>query len=142
MDILHNRLKVESGFTFGSLWIEDKFQVFTKERGIARADNFLVCGESLPPAGRYNVQIVHSKRYDQLMPLMMCTGTSDGYMPRVGFYLHPGHQFPEVVGSVVVGQTETKTAKHIGHTKAAFDFMFGRIMDRINAGEAVNWEIA
>src|SRR5262249_34327331 len=85
--------------TTGDLAVDGQFEAFTLE-DVARQKK--IKHETCIPAGRYNVIINHSQRFNRDLPLLENVPNFDGIR------IHPGNSDKDTSGCVLVGQTKSQ----------------------------------
>jgi hypothetical protein len=102
--------------TIGELSIDGQFECFTLEDNVRPVK---IHGETAIPAGKYEVTITFSERFQRQLPLLMNVKNFEGIR------IHPGNTAANTEGCILVGTT--KTADFIGNSRAAFNALFPKI---------------
>lgn len=122
---------LKEGCTLGKLYINDEFECFTLEDEV-RLDGEKVFGQTAIPYGVYDVTITHSPHFDRDLPLL-------GGVPNFeGVRIHPGNTAADTEGCLLVGHERSDDS--ITRSRLAFDALFPKIRDAIDAGEEVTIE--
>jgi len=116
--------------TIGDLAVDGQFEAFTLE-DVARQKK--IKHETCIPAGRYNVIINHSQRFNRDLPLLENVPNFDGIR------IHPGNTDKDTSGCVLVGQT--KSQDFVGNSRVTFDALFAKIKAALDGGDKVEIEI-
>lgn len=111
--------------TIGELFVDDIYECFTLED---------VCheGPKVPkktaiPYGRYEIIVTYSKRFEQMMPLLLDVPGFEGIR------IHRGNKAEETDGCILVGKERYEN--FIGFSKIAYEALFEKIMEGLNKGK-------
>lgn len=138
MDLLVERGPARGGRLLGSLSIDGIFQCFTREK-MVRADGLFIASETGLPGGNYNVQLLASRRYQRVLPLVASTLASS-YGIRLAMWISPGRSFDDHEGGdIVLG--EEQLGGSVARTRAAFDSFFQKLEAAVVRGEAIDLTI-
>lgn len=113
------------GATLGVLLLDGVFQGFTLEDEIREVSgqpvaSWKVAGRTAIPAGRYQVALTYSTRFQRVMPqLLDVPGFS-------GIRLHPGNAIEDTEGCILVGRT--RSTRWVGQSRAAFAELYDRLV--------------
>jgi hypothetical protein len=117
--------------TLGKLYVNDEFECFTLEDEV-RLDGEKVFGKTAIPYGVYDVTITHSNHFGRDLPLL-------GAVPNFeGVRIHAGNSAADTEGCLLVGHERSDNS--IARSRLAFDALFPKIRDAIDAGEEVTIE--
>jgi hypothetical protein len=92
-----------------------------------------IAGETAIPAGTYEVEITPSKRFKRDLPLVMNVPGFEGIR------IHPGNTAEDTEGCILVGTS--KMPDSVGGSRKAFEVLFAKIRDALDAEELVTLEI-
>lgn len=121
MEIVVTRKTRTKTTTIGELSINDKFECYTLEdndRGLQQAmpleeiKRKKVFAQTAIPAGRYEVVITFSNRFQQYMPLLLNVPGFEAIR------IHSGNTATDTEGCILLGQT--LSPDFIGNSRAAF----------------------
>lgn len=121
MEILVNRRKKTKLSTISDLTIDGVFFCFGLEdvdRGLKQSDDIdviktkKVFAQTAIPAGRYEIIINFSNRFQQYMPLLLNVPGFEGVR------IHPGNKAANTEGCLLLGQTEG--TDFIGNSRLAY----------------------
>lgn len=115
--------------TIGQLLVDGVHECYTLEDVVRPAGAPKVYGETAIPYGTYDVIINHSQRFNRDLPLLI------GVPEFEGIRIHPGNTAADTHGCLLVG--ETHTFDSVNSSRIAFDKLFPKIRDAIDAGEKV-----
>ena len=122
---------LKEGCTLGKLYVNDEFECFTLEDEV-RLDGEKVFGQTAIPYGIYSLDITPSVRFKRDMPLVADVPNFSGVR------IHSGNTAADTEGCLLVGLERTDTT--VTHSRLAFDALFPKIRDAIDAGETVTIE--
>ena len=117
--------------TIGKLFVDGVFECYTLE-DVVRPEGEKVFGETAIPYGEYDVTITYSPHFQRDLPLLLSVPNFEGVR------IHPGNTAADTEGCLLVGESRDSTSIH--NSRAAFDALFPKIRDAINAGEKVTIE--
>jgi hypothetical protein len=126
MELLLKRSKSSDQSTIGELLINGVHECFTLEDVVRPVK---IKNETAIPAGRYNVVISPSPRFERDMPLLEAV---PGYE---GVRIHWGNTAKDTEGCILVGTT--KGIDFIGHSRDEFASLFDKLEKAIDSGETV-----
>lgn len=106
--------------TTGILNIAGNFQCFICEDQV-RAPGVKVTGKTAIPAGRYEVTITFSQRFQRRLPLLMNVPMFEGIR------IHPGNTELDTEGCLLPGRTRDVKAGTVGNSVASFNELFEKI---------------
>lgn len=124
--------------TEGVLYVDDKFECYTLEDVDRNLENggVKVQDETAIPKGEYKVIVDMSTRFKREMPRLL---NVPGF---TGIRIHSGNKSADTEGCIIVGSVNvSKTDDWIGGPKDAYNKLFRKITDAINAGEAVTIQV-
>ena len=112
------------GATFGVLFVDGHFECFCLEDELREipgkpVTDWKVPHETAIPAGRYDVQITRSQRFQRDLPLLVDV---PGFS---GIRIHPGNTIGDTEGCLLVGKDRTGT--RILQSKVAFEALFAKL---------------
>jgi hypothetical protein len=116
MELRVERTDLSENSTIGKLYVDDQFECYTLEDKVRPVK---IMGKTAIPAGRYEVIINHSQRFNRLLPLFLDVPNF------VGVRIHPGNTAADTEGCILVG--ETKEEGFIGQSKLAFERLFDKL---------------
>lgn len=117
-------------YTPGELSVGGLFQCYTCE-DVER--EVKVMGVTAIPAGRYQVVVTHSPRFQRRLPLLLSV---PGFS---GVRIHTGNTAGDTEGCILVGQRETFSG--VGQSRPAFDRLFPQLEAALAAGDDIWLEI-
>jgi len=118
--------------TIGDLFINGAFECFVledRDRGLkqsmplAEIQAAKVYGKTAIPAGRYEIAITFSNRFQKYLPLII------GVPGYEGIRIHPGNKAPDTHGCLLPG--EFRAVNQVTNSKKAF----GKLFDKLKAVE-------
>lgn len=124
--------------TEGVLYVDDKFECYTLEDVDRNLENggVKVQDETAIPKGEYKVIVDMSTRFKREMPRLL---NVPGF---TGIRIHSGNKSADTEGCIIVGSVNvSKTDDWSGGSKDAYNKLFRKITDAINAGEAVTIQV-
>lgn len=116
MELRVERTDFSENSTIGKLYLDDQFECYTLEDKVRPAK---IKGRTAIPAGRYEVIINYSQRFNRPLPLFLDVPDF------VGIRIHPGNTAADTEGCILVG--ETKEEGFIGQSKLAFERLFNKL---------------
>jgi hypothetical protein len=116
MDVNVKRLEFSEESTVGELSINGEFECYTLEDKVRPVK---IKGKTAIPAGRYEVIINFSQRFQRQLPLLLKVPDFEGVR------IHPGNTAANTEGCILVG--ETKEENFVGHSRLAFDRLFEKL---------------
>ncbi|MDQ3185469.1 MAG: DUF5675 family protein [Pseudomonadota bacterium] len=116
MELRVERTGFSEGSTIGKLYVNDQFECYTLEDKVRPVK---IKGKTAIPAGRYEVVINHSQRFNRLLPLFLNVPNFEGVR------IHAGNTAADTEGCILVG--ETKDVGFIGQSKPAFERLFNKL---------------
>lgn len=128
MELEVTRNSCRATCTIGKLYVDGHDTCFTLE-DVVRPDGVKVYGETAIPAGRYQVTITFSNRFQRLLPLINDVPMFSGIR------IHPGNTDKDTHGCLLVG--EEVSGDMLLHSRAAFEPLFTQIQNAIHDGEGV-----
>lgn len=133
MNLYLERVQKDPDVTIGRMTVDSGWSCWTCEDAV-RPDGIKVYGETAIPAGRYNVDITWSPRFQRDLPLLL---NVQGF---VGIRIHPGNTARDTEGCILVGKV--REAKGVGRSRDAFAELMPMMLDAKARGEAIDLEIA
>lgn len=118
--------------TIGSLFVDGKLECYTLE-DITRPAGVKVYGKTAIPTGTYNLVVTPSNRFKRDLPLVEKVPGFEGIR------IHPGNTAADTEGCILVGKG--KAADAVTHSREAFDALFRKIREALDAGEKVTLEV-
>ena len=131
MKIKVTRVQGTTGFTAGSMYIDDAFECFTLEDEVR--DGEKVFGQTAIPAGNYKVIINFSQRFKRDLPLLLNVPNFEGIR------IHSGNTAEDTHGCILVGKQ--RNGETVGASRLAFDPLYEKIVSARFKGEPVTIEI-
>ena len=116
MELTLKRTDFTEKSTIGELSIDGVFECFTLEDKVRETK---IKNITAIPAGRYEVVITFSNRFQTPLPLLLNVPNFEGVR------IHPGNTAENTEGCILVGQQ--KQVDFIGASRAAFAPLFDRI---------------
>jgi hypothetical protein len=116
MELRVKRSDFSEESTIGELSVNGQFACYTLEDKVRLAK---IAGKTAIPAGRYEVVINFSQRFQRQLPLLINVPNFEGIR------IHPGNTAANTEGCILVG--ETKSADFVGQSRAAFDKLFEKL---------------
>jgi hypothetical protein len=113
--------------TIGELMVDGEHECYTLEDVVRTGPK--VFGETAIPYGTYKVIVTRSNRFQRDLPLLL------GVVGFDGIRIHPGNTAADTSGCLLVGQHHTSTS--VTESRLAFDALFPKIRNAIDAGEEV-----
>lgn len=95
--------------TIGKLFVNDKFHCFTLEDKV-RPEK--IKSITAIPAGKYEITITFSNRFQEMMPLLLNVPNYEGVR------IHPGNYAKDTDGCLLVGST--KAVNMIGNSRTQY----------------------
>lgn len=128
MELLLKRTTRTQESTIGELSINGIFECYIledKDRGLnqgmtlSELANLKVHGQTCIPAGRYEIGITFSNKFNKYLPLLMDVPAF------AGIRIHAGNTPENTEGCLLPGQT--KEANFVGNSRVAFNALFAKI---------------
>jgi hypothetical protein len=116
MDLNVKRLEFSEESTIGELSVDGQFECYTLEDKVRPVK---IAGKTAIPAGRYEVIINFSQRFQRQLPLLLKVPDFEGVR------IHPGNTAANTEGCILVGETKDKNS--VGHSRAAFNRLFEKM---------------
>src|SRR5687768_14842056 len=110
------RLEFSEESTMGELSVDGQFECYTLEDKVRPVK---IMGKTAIPAGRYEVVINFSQRFQKPLPLLLNVPNFEGVR------IHPGNTSANTEGCILVG--ETKEENFIGQSRLAFNRLFKKM---------------
>lgn len=132
MKLVVTRSPSDEQCTLGKLTVDGEFECFTLEDIVRPDGEPKVFGETAIPYGLYQVVITFSPHFQRDMPLLVNVPSFDGVR------IHPGNSAKDTEGCLLVGDAEGRDA--ISQSRSAFDALYPKIRDALDAGEEVTIE--
>lgn len=107
--------------TIGRLAIDGIFECWTLEDVVR--DGPKIPGKTAIPAGRYEVVVTFSQRFQRPLPLLL------GVPHFTGVRIHPGNTDADTEGCILVGRT--KGENFIGESRSAFSLLFLKLQQAV-----------
>jgi hypothetical protein len=102
--------------TIGELSVDGQLECYTLEDKVRPVK---IKGKTAIPAGRYEVIINYSQRFQRLLPLLLNVPDFEGVR------IHPGNTAADTEGCILVGMTKEK--EFIGQSRVAFERLFTKL---------------
>jgi hypothetical protein len=116
MELQLKRTDFFENSTIGELSVDGQLECYTLEDKVRPVK---IKGETAIPAGRYEVIINYSQRFNRLLPLLLNVPDFEGVR------IHPGNTAADTEGCVLVGMT--KEQEFIGQSRVAFEQLFAKL---------------
>ena len=116
MDLRVKRLEFSDDSTIGELSVDGQFECYTLEDKVRPVK---IMGKTAIPAGRYEVVINFSQRFQKPLPLLLKVPNFEGVR------IHPGNVSANTEGCILVG--DTKGVDFIGNSRLAFNPLFQKM---------------
>ena len=116
MDLRVKRLEFSDDSTIGELSVDGQFECYTLEDKVRPVK---IMGKTAIPAGRYEVVINFSQRFQKPLPLLLNVPNFEGVR------IHPGNVSANTEGCILVG--DTKGVDFIGNSRLAFNPLFQKM---------------
>jgi hypothetical protein len=134
MSIEVKRELFSSASSVGSMLVDGVFQCFTlepthREVDGEPVDGWKIQGKTAIPAGSYDVILRMSARFKRMMPHV------EGVPGFQEVEIHWGNYPSDTEGCTLVGLS--RSADFVGHSREAFDALFGKIQAAVDAGQQV-----
>lgn len=111
---------LSEGWTLGQLYLDGKFECFTVEDKVRPLEE-KIPGKTAVPAGRYEVQITWSPRFQRMLPLLLAV---PGF---AGVRIHPGNTAADTEGCILPGRSRDIQAGVVRESRVAFDALFAKL---------------
>jgi hypothetical protein len=118
------RVQFTSISTIGELWLGDWRECWTLEDCVRKIK---IPKVTAIPAGRYEVIINFSNRFQRQLPLLLKVPNFDGVR------IHPGNKDTDTEGCILVGSS--RGVDFIGESRLAFNRLFDEMQRVINKGK-------
>jgi hypothetical protein len=116
MELNVKRTDLSENSTIGELSVDGQFECYTLEDKVRLVK---IKGVTAIPAGRYEVIINYSQRFNRQLPLLMNVPDFEGVR------IHPGNTAADTEGCILVGQT--KGEGFVGQSRLAFEQLFNKL---------------
>jgi hypothetical protein len=116
MDLCVKRLEFSDDSTIGELSVDGRFECYTLEDKVRPVK---IKGKTAIPAGKYEVVINFSQRFQKPLPLLLNVPNFEGVR------IHPGTIPANTDGFILVG--DTKGVDCIGQSRVAFARLFEKM---------------
>jgi hypothetical protein len=116
MDLRVKRSEFSEESTIGELSVDGQFECYTLEDKVRSVK---IMGKTAIPAGRYEVVINFSQRFQKPLPLLLNVPNFEGVR------IHPGNVATNTEGCILVG--ETKIENFVGQSRVAFNRLFQKM---------------
>lgn len=91
-----------------------------------------IFGKTAIPCGRYRVIVTYSNHFKKDLPLLLNVPNYEGVR------IHSGNTSADTEGCIIVGAVQTSlNDDYVGESKKAFDKLFTKIKQAIDAGQEV-----
>lgn len=128
MELLLRRTHKLPFATTGILYDGDHMLCFIAEDAV-RAPGVKIPGETAIPAGRYEITVTWSDRFQRRLPLLLRIPMFDGVR------IHPGNSNVDTLGCLLPGKTRDAVAGTVQLSLAAFKELFERIDTALLTGK-------
>lgn len=126
------RFRKESEFTHGELTVDGEFECYTLEDAV-REPGVKIPGKTAIPPGTYEVDITHSPRFKQQMPILLRVPNFEGVR------IHTGNTQDDTEGCILVG-LELR-GKALGYSRIAYQHLFPKLTGAKLDGQRITLEI-
>lgn len=116
MELNVKRTDLSENCTIGELSVDGQFECYTLEDMVRPVK---IKGVTAISAGRYEVIINYSQRFNRQLPLLLNVPDFEGVR------IHPGNTAADTEGCILVGQT--KSAGFVGQSRLAFEQLFSKL---------------
>ena len=116
MEVHVKRVQLSGESTIGELSVDGRFECYTLEDKVRPVK---IKGRTAIPAGRYEVIINFSQRFQRPLPLLLRVPNFEGVR------IHPGNTAANTEGCILVG--DTKSENFIGQSRVAFERLFDKL---------------
>lgn len=116
MELRMERTDFSEGSTIGRLYVDDQFECYTLEDKVRPVK---IKGKTAISAGRYEVIINYSQRFNRQLPLLLNVPNFEGIR------IHPGNTAADTEGCILVGGT--KSEEFVGESRLAFEQLFNKL---------------
>jgi hypothetical protein len=116
MELRVRRFEFSDESTIGELAVDGQFECYTLEDKVRPTK---VAGKTAIPAGRYEVVINFSQRFQKPLPFLLNVPNFEGIR------IHPGNVSANTEGCILVG--DTKSENFIGDSRVAFNRLFEKM---------------
>lgn len=116
MDLRVKRLEFSDDSTIGELSVDGQFECYTLEDKVRPVK---IMGKTAIRAGRYEIVINFSQRFQKPLPLLLNVPNFEGVR------IHPGNVSANTEGCILVG--DTKGVDFIGNSRLAFNRLFQKM---------------
>ena len=116
MDLRVKRLEFSDDSTIGELSVDGQFECYTLEDKVRPVK---IKGKTAIPAGRYEVVINFSQRFQKPLPLLLNVPNFEGVR------IHPGNVSANTEGCILVG--DTRRVNFVGQSRVAFNRLFQKM---------------
>ena len=112
--------------TISTLDVDGVFECWILE-DVVRAPGVKVAGKTAIPAGRYEVVVTFSNRFQRMLPLLLRVPMFEGIR------IHPGNTAADTEGCLLPGIT--RAVDYVGNSRMAFDKLFAKIEAAAKVGK-------
>ena len=112
--------------TISSLDVDGVYECWILE-DVVRAPGVKVAGKTAIPAGRYEVVVTFSNRFQRMLPLLLKVPMFEGIR------IHPGNTAADTEGCLLPGIT--RAVDSVGNSRMAFDKLFAKIEAAAKVGK-------
>ena len=116
MELLLKRKWFTDKSTIGELSVNGAFECYTLEDKVRTVK---IAGGTAIPAGRYEVAVNFSNRFQKLMPLLLNVPNFEGIR------IHSGNTQDDTDGCILVGKT--RDTDFVGNSRSTFAALFAKI---------------
>lgn len=126
MEILVKRDIFQPQRTLGRLFVDGVFECYTLEDTV-RPQGEKVKGATAIQAGRYEVAITFSNRFQRKLPLLLSVPMFEGVR------IHPGNTEADTEGCILVGAS--RTDRQVTESRKAFNTLFQEMLKAATKGK-------
>jgi hypothetical protein len=133
MELVLTREPSAHGATFGALTVDGVFECWTLEDE-TRPPGEKIPGRTAIPAGRYQIRLTHSPRFQRVLPLLLEVPNFEGVR------IHIGNTTKDTEGCILVGNKRSNpdSDQPVVYLSAQ---AFHELMERLSAAHRVDEEI-
>lgn len=125
--LILKRTTFEPDCTMGELYMPDGFlECRTLEDKVR---NVKIPKQTAIPAGKYEVVVAWSNRYQRLMPRLLRVPFFEGIL------IHPGNDQTDTEGCILVGDDDPRTKSFLDNSRKAFDRLFPKLKKMTEKGK-------
>jgi len=120
MNLLLAREILTPTFTAGCLYVNGIFECFTMEDTV-REPGVKIPGKTAIPAGKYQLALDMSVRFNRMMPHILNVPGFEGIR------IHAGNTAVDTEGCILVGRERQDGGRVITYSRATFEILFSKL---------------